>query len=632
MKTDTNYELRFTNGTTDIFNADLRIASIRDKDNHTLTFTYTIDKLTSTTDTLGRTVTYEYYDHSRLKSITDFSGRTVTLAYYNETDEGGSAYDLKSVTIDNGDAPKTISFTYQKDPVSEILSHNILTLTDSSGKEYVKNIYDADDRVISQKFGDGTLYYSYETIGGTGVDAKHITKTTATNKRGMKSEFGYDANGNTLTKKLFDGDTTITTSYTYAPNGKIASETKPLGNGVSYQYDAQNRTIEKRLKTDMAQADNDAEDIVTKFEYDTTFSIPTKITDSAGNIITTVLDTKGNITETKILGVKKADGSTYDMTNAFTYDSNGHLVTKTDGIGNTTKYEYENGRLVKVTEGNGDETIITLFSYDTHGNLLTTTDGEGNIKKFAYDQHDRLISSLSSEGILSEITYDANNNKTEQRVNLENGKILSSTSVYDILDQVIGNTIGTDSLEERTTSIVRDANGNITEMTDARGLKIKYTYDLFDRAIEKRIIADANDISKDIVTKYEYDQNGNIVKTIDARNTVTNYTYDHFDRMITSTDVLGTRTSLTYDKSGNVISMETTDSTGKILSKTERVFDSLGHIIRDIQGAIDGNTGIATTVDYDANGKPVKMIDAKGNSTTIAYDSLGRKKSVTDAL
>jgi len=579
VKTDTNYELRFTNGTTDIFNADLRIASIRDKDNHTLTFTYTIDKLTSTTDTLGRTVTYEYYDHSRLKSITDFSGRTVTLAYYNETDEGGSAYDLKSITINNGDVPKTISFTYQKDPVSEILSHNILTLTDSSGKEYVKNIYDGDDRVISQKYGDGTLYYSYETVGGNGADKNHITKTTAINKRGMKSEFSYDASGNILTKKLFEGDTAVTTIYTYAPNGKIATEMKPLGNGVSYQYDAQGRTIEKRLKADMTQPDDTVNDIVTKFEYGTSFNVPTKIVDSNGNTITTALDTKGNITETKILGVKKADRSTYDMTNIFTYDSNGHLVTKADGIGNTTKYEYENGRLIKVTEGNGDETIITLFSYDTHGNLLTTTDGEGNIKKFAYDQYDRLVTSLSSEGILQETSYDANNNKTEQRVNLENGKILSSTSVYDILDQVIGNTIGTDSLKERTTSIVRDANGNITEMNDVRGLKTKYVYDIFDRPIEKRLVIP----SGDIVTKYEYDRNGNIVKTIDARNTVTNYTYDRFDRMITSTDVLGTRTSLTYDKSGNINTIETKDSSGKTLSKTERVVDSLGHVIRETQ-------------------------------------------------
>lgn len=327
VKTDTSYELRFTNGTIDTFNADLRIASIRDKDNHMLTFAYTGDKLTSMTDTLGRTITYDYYDHGRLKSITDFSGRTVTLAYYSETDDGGSAYDLRSITINNGADPRTISFTYQKDATSEILSHNILTLTDSKGNEYVKNTYDADDRVVSQKYGDGTLTYAYDTDPN---NPRHITKTTATNKRGMKSEFVYDENGNTLSKTLFNENTPLTTTYTYATNGKIATETKPLGNGVSYQYDAQNRLTEKREKADMTQPNNDMNDIVTKYEYATAFSIPTKITDPNGTVITTVLDTKGNITETKILGVKKADGSAYDVMSTFTYDTDGHLITKTD--------------------------------------------------------------------------------------------------------------------------------------------------------------------------------------------------------------------------------------------------------------------------------------------------------------
>lgn len=267
-----------------------------------------------------------------MKSITDFSGRTVTLDYFGDTDIDGSAFDLKSITINNGDTPKTISFTYQKDPISEILSHNILTLTDSSGKGYVKNTYDTNDRVISQKYGDGTLAYSYETVGGTGNDANHVTKTTATNKRGMKAEFTYDASGNALTKKLFDGANTLTTSYTYASNGKIATETKPLGNGTSYLYDAQNRITEKRLKADMTKVDDDTNDLVTRYEYSTSFNVPTKITDPNGNIITTTLDTKGNLIATKMLGVKKANGSTYDITNTFAYDATGHLITKTDGV------------------------------------------------------------------------------------------------------------------------------------------------------------------------------------------------------------------------------------------------------------------------------------------------------------
>lgn len=343
MKTDAGYELRFINGTTYIFGDNLKIMTIRDAYGHELAFAYDAGKkLVSTTDTLGHAFTYAYSDNGRMKSITDFSGRSVTLVYYSETDTDGSSYDLKSITINNGDTPKTTSFTYQKDPTSEVLSHNILTLTDSTGKEYVKNIYDVNDRIISQKYGDGILTYSYETVGGNGDNKNQVTKTTVINKRGMKSEFSYDANGNTITKKLFDGDGAVITSYTYATNGKIATETKPLGNGTSYLYDTQNRITEKRLKADMTQPDDNTNDLITTFEYTTNFSVPTKITDSSNNIITATLDTKGNLIETKMLGVKKTDGSTYDVTNTFAYDSTGHLTAKTDGVGNTTKYEYEN--------------------------------------------------------------------------------------------------------------------------------------------------------------------------------------------------------------------------------------------------------------------------------------------------
>jgi len=95
-------------------------------------------------------------------------------------------------------------------------------------------------------------------------------------------------------------------------------------------------------------------------------------------------------------------------------------------------------------------------------------DGEGNIKKFTFDQYDRLTSSLSAEGILQSIEYDANNNKTAQKVDLENGKVLKSTSAYDILDQVVENTIASNSDDQRVTKIVRDVNGNITQTTDTR--------------------------------------------------------------------------------------------------------------------------------------------------------------------
>lgn len=641
------YELRFADGTIQVFGANLKIASIRDANSHELTFVYdTENELIRTTDTLGRIFTYAYYGHGRLRLLTDPTGRSVTFNYYQDSDTGGSTYDLRSIVIQNPvdfsldpGAPspwpinKTISFTYQKD-TTEILSHNILTLTDSSGAEYVKNTYDTNDRVISQKFGDGTLIYSYETVGGTGSDANHVTKTTATNKRGMKSEFNYDANGNTISKKLFEGTWAVTTIYTYGSGGKVATETKPLGNGITYLYDQEWRIIEKRLKSDMAVLDNDAIDLVTRFEYQAGFQTPIKTIDSVGNVTLTTLDIKGNIIESKKKDVQKSDGTFYDITTSFAYDMKGHLITKIDGEGNETHYEYGSWKLLKTIEGTGSESVAKLFSYDTHGNLVSTTDGEGNTKTFSFDQYDRLIRSISAEWIREEASYDANNNKIEQRSYLENNQVLRNQSTYDILDQVIGTTLGeSGSINARATSMVRDANGNIIQSTDVRWLKTVFVYDIFDRVIEKRIITDPLDQAKDLITKIIYDQNGNIIQSTDPRNHATVYEYDGFDRPIITTDAIGTKIILTYDKVGNTIKTEIKDASGAILSKTERTYDSLGQILTETSGNIASGSILATIrTDYDRNGKPIRTLDPKGNLTTLTYDSLGRKKTVTDSL
>ena len=77
--------------------------------------------------------------------------------------------------------------------------------------------------------------------------------------------------------------------------------------------------------------------------------------------------------------------------------------------------------------------------------MISTTDAEGGVQSFTFDQYNRLISSISPEGIQKEIEYDANNNKTQERILLEAGKVFKSVSGYDMLDQVIATSVGTSS-------------------------------------------------------------------------------------------------------------------------------------------------------------------------------------------
>lgn len=329
----------------------LKLSAIRDKDGKALSFDYSDDgKLSSATDAIGRTFAYSYGSGSRLESVVGTNGDSASFAYYVNGGEGGNEGDLQSVTMRNNGLERSISFTYQKDATSEILSHNLLTLTDSNGHVYVTNAYDGGDRVATQKYGDGTLSYSYETVGGTSENKNRITKTTVTNKRGFKSEFDYDSNGNTVAKRLYGPGGVLSFSYAYDVGGRISSETKPLGNGTSYRYDERGRITERRQKSQANAINDDSSDLVVKYEYSTSFPIPTKITDPEGNVTSLELDAKGNVASVSKLAIKRADGSTYDATVKFEYGSDGRLAKKIDAEGNTEAFSYSGGLLVKTVK------------------------------------------------------------------------------------------------------------------------------------------------------------------------------------------------------------------------------------------------------------------------------------------
>jgi YD repeat-containing protein len=165
LQKDQNWEyiMSFKNKSLYHFGANKFIQNISNQNGNVLSFSYdSFNRLTSVVDTVGRTIQYTYYDSNRLKRVTDFSGRYVEFSYYDGATNDWYLYDLKNITIHNGnEAEKNISFTYTKDETEPKLAHNIKTMTDSKGQVYVTNTYDENDRVTSQIYGDGSGSYDY---------------------------------------------------------------------------------------------------------------------------------------------------------------------------------------------------------------------------------------------------------------------------------------------------------------------------------------------------------------------------------------------------------------------------------------------------------------------------------------
>jgi len=626
--TDGIYTMLFDDGTQYVFTSNNKIRSITNKYGQSLDFDYNNSgALTTVTDTLGRTITYTYDSTDHLTTVAESGGKSVLFTYYGSGDTDGGLHDLRDIAIENGNETKTIGFTYYTNTGDSSLDHNIHKLIDSKGQVYVENIYDMNDRVISQKYGNDTGSYIYTladiheddtpTTQGTGeVIGSYVAKNRATNRNGNITEYTYSRMGNVLSRAtILTDNTTITTRYTYDHLGRMTEEILPNGNGTKYAYDALGNKTMIRKKADMSAVDDDTIDIVTRLTYSGSKNTLSEVVDPLGKVTNFTTDANGNIT-----AITEQDASGTILRNSqFVYDGQGNLIESTDARGSITKMTYTNGRLMTQTRGYGTpDATMTSYTYDAYGNPLTVTDGRGNTTTLTYDAYDRLTQTLTPEGIVSELTYDPNNNKTRT----SNAQLVADTA-YNLLDKPTTLTADIDTNERATLSYTYDANENLLTTTYPNAQVETRTYDTLDRLVQKNIQG-----STTHTTSYTYDQNGNVLTETRDGQTST-FTYDGYDRLISATDANSTKILLTYDKRGNILTTSQRDSTDTLMQETTHIYDMLGHITSSTEQGLDDGVDRVTSYTYDKRGNILTMTDARGNTTTYTYDTLGRQATIT---
>jgi len=166
---------------------------------------------------------------------------------------------------------------------------------------------------------------------------------------------------------------------------------------------------------------------------------------------------------------------------SYTYDSQGHALSRTDELGHITSYTYDsNGNVTSVTAPIASGTYATtLYTYNSFGEVLTTTDPLGNVTTNAYDSHGNLLT----------VTTPAPNGGTAASVTQFTYNSLGElTQITDPLNNVtkltyyptgLINTI-TDA-QNNVTTYVYDAHGNRTSVTDAMSNQTTFAYDTGDR-------------------------------------------------------------------------------------------------------------------------------------------------------
>jgi RHS repeat-associated protein len=325
-----------------------------------------------------------------------------------------------------------------------------------------------------------------------------------------------------------------------------------------------------------------------------------------------------------------------------TYNAGGEVESAEDPMGHIVKYAYEGGNLTSVTLP-GETSPNWRFKYDTSHRMTLMIDGRGGETTNTYDGASRVLSQKDPLGHVMKFAYEPFQTKI---TNEATGAV--TFEEYNSGDLITTITHGYGTTSATTSKIAYNEAGELTSVTDGNGH----------------------------TTSYEYDGAGNKTKMVDAANRETKWTYNGTHDVMSVTRPNGEKTTITRDEHGNptVVSRpapgETTqevkyeyngqgeptsmtdplghkwsyeyDTQGDKTSETdpegdERIFgyneDSQLTSIVSPRGNVEGGepAKYTTTIERDARGRKIKVIDPRGKETRYSYDPNSNLTAEVDA-
>jgi RHS repeat-associated protein len=597
------------------YDASGRLLSIRQRDGYQQTYSYaSADQLSLIIDSFGRSLHFGY-DGGRLVSLTDPSGQSITYTY---DDEGR----LSTVSW-----PDATARTYHyEDPV---FPSALTGLTDENQRRYATWTYDTRGRAKSSEHAGGAdkVTLVYNTNGTTTVtDALGSVRTYQFNN-------APDGAGRVTSMSAPCARCGIdATSYTYDPNGFLASKTDFNGTLTTYIHNA--RGLEESRNE--ALGTPQARTITT--QWHPTYRLPTQIDepgrrttltyDSAGNRLTrTITDTATGESRTTSYTYTGAgllasiDGPRTDVADVthFDYDSKGNRIRITNALGHVTQIpEHDaHGNPLRIIDPNGAETVLsydlrqrlktrsvagatTRFEYDGVGQLTRVTIPDGSFIAYSYDAAHRLTGFGDNLGNRVRYTLDAMGNHTQEDVHDPSDSLRKThTQIFDAL----GRLRALHGTHGQLTQFDYDAQGNRTAQTDAGVYSTLYQYDALQR------LKHASDAAAG-ETGYAYDALDHLVGITDPKRLSTDYVYNAFGDLLEQTSPDTGLTRYTYDAAGNPKTR--TDARGINVTYT---YDTLNRL---------------TAVDYPGTAEDVSYHYDGGNTLPVAY-GIGRLTGIIEA-
>ena len=605
-----------------------------DRFQNQLQYLWLNDRMTSMTDTLGRSYSMSYDTTGRLSSLTDFGGRTWSF-YYDYVGQLRRVSTPPSADFPQG---RTRWFSYSGNNADPKLRSNLVHVWSWKGERVQTLSYGSNDLVTAEKLGAGSYSVSYDPANSL---------RTVLDRAGNTTKFTFDANAMVTRIERFtkgvrpNEPTSYVTEYTIGANGLPGHVVHPKGNRDDYLYDAlYNITEIRRRETNTTV--NQYTDVVRTYTYGP-FGAMTSATDPMGNTTTWTRDALGNATAVDRPTVTSP--ATQNSSVVAVYDSRGRLLSIGDGEGRLTAFEYytsgtQNGYLKKTTVDPQGLALQTTLEYDPYGAISAVVDPRGNRSTVTIDGEGYVTGTTSPTpySIQTRISYDANRNVTKVEVqNADRNGVVDATTpwidvtaTHDPLGRPLTTTRRLTPTTSATTAFVYDGAGQLTSVVAPDGQETRFEYDerqlLFKRTVGYGTAVAAT-------TQYDYGLNGALAKVTDPRGNSIQYRQDAFDRTDRVTNELGHTVDFTFDKRGLVVTAEARSATGTQMALVNHYHDEVGRLWKTVQSRF--GTGISsstptTVVTRDRSDRVTAVKDPLLRTTLRSYDAAGRLSTVTD--
>ncbi|HEY2638801.1 MAG TPA: RHS repeat-associated core domain-containing protein [Streptosporangiaceae bacterium] len=338
-------------------------------------FTYNgAGNLASAKNALAAVASVAYNSDGTVKSSTDPKNGTNSTTYAYNSD-----HQLISVTPPTGNELAAHSYTYDA-------FGRPLTITDGASRETTFG-YDADGRVTSVSFNDGTITVGYAYDGSGNLIQRTDGSGTTT--------YTYDNANRLLTRANTAGGKTLT--YTYDPVGNLTSLSD--GGGTrNYTYDSRN--------------------------------LLTSMTTGNGTLYTFGYDADGRRTATYFNTV--TGNATWAARTLTTYDKSGRITRITTALNSSTSNLVFDTSYCYSPFVSGQSCPTGSSSTDKALLQYATDNMTGKVSVYSYDKGNRLTSATNVAAHTYGYTYDSDGNRTSVKTDGTTTQSLTYNSANQI--------------------------------------------------------------------------------------------------------------------------------------------------------------------------------------------------------